>query len=422
MKKKKIFVLFSAVAVLSAMASAASAETVKTGFDYTAEKMECSVLPPAIDADEAEKNRELLGAVTGSDWSVGPEDAVLTIIEYADFQCPYCSDASLDLAEYQKRHSDDVRLVYRHFPLSFHEKAVPAALAANAAGYQGMFFEAERFLFEKQNEWSGLENNEAFREWLIREFGNFSDLDFDLWYLAFSDSNNDAEIRSMYSEVIRTGIVSGTPTVFLNYADSNYMFDDASLDALVGRLKAEKDAVRECPGIVIAEDTSYTAILETDAGIIRFELFADTAPNAVNSFIFLAGQGWYDGTEITADYDGFALSAAGQGGSGYSIGIEFDESRLFDGPGYIGLERSLADGNAGRFFITNDIRSYFEERIRQDAGSRDIPEDTIRKYADGKIVRYSEKNTVFGRVLDEDMDKLDLLKNGAVIRKIEILH
>ena len=74
--------------------------------------------------------------MSDSDWSIGPEDAVLTIIEYADFQCPYCADASLSLIEYQKEHSSEVRLVFRHFPLSFHEKAVPAALAANAAGYQ----------------------------------------------------------------------------------------------------------------------------------------------------------------------------------------------------------------------------------------------------------------------------------------------
>lgn len=422
MKKKIIFVLFTAAAAVSAIASAVSADTAGTGFDYSAEKMECSILPPAINADEAAKNRELLGAVNSSDWSVGPEDAVLTIIEYADFQCPYCADASLNLVDYQSRHRDEVRLVYRHFPLSFHEKAVPAALAANAAGYQGMFFEAERFLFERQNEWSGLESNEAFREWLIREFGNFSDIDFDLWYLAFSDSDKEAEIRNMYSEVIRTGIVSGTPTVFLNYADSNYMFDGSSLDAMLGRLKAEKDSVRGCPGIVITEGSSYTAILETESGNIRFELFADTAPNAVNSFKFLAEQGWYDETEITADYNGLAVYGEGRGIPGYGIGIEFDENRLFEGPGYIGFDGSQLNENAGRFFITNDIRSYFENRIMQDIGSRDISEEAIRKYAEEKIIRFSRRNTVFGRILEEDMDKLNLLKNGTLIRNISIVQ
>ena len=96
-----------------------------------------------------------------------------------------------------------------------------------------MFFEAEKFLFEKQSEWSVLESNDAFTEWLIQEFSQFSDLDFDLWYLAFSDSENEAAVRNMYSKVIKAGIVSGTPTVFLNYIDSNYMFDETSLDSFI---------------------------------------------------------------------------------------------------------------------------------------------------------------------------------------------
>lgn len=165
-----------------------------------------------------------------------------------------------------------------------------------------------------------------------------------------------------------------------------------------------------------------TAVLETESGNIRFELFADTAPNAVNSFKFLAEQGWYDETEITADYNGLAVYGEGRSGPGYGIGIEFDENSLFDGPGYIGFDGSKLNENAGRFFITNDIRSYFENRIRQDIGSRDISEEAIRKYADEKIIRYSRKNTVFGRILEEDMDKLNLLKNGTLIRNISIVQ
>ena len=308
MKNCKLFLLTAASFIFLVFSAAVNAAAEKSAFDYSAEKMDCTIAPPVIDTEEADRNRDLLGAVSELDWSIGPEDAVLTIIEYADFQCPYCADASLSLIEYQREHSDDVRLVYRHFPLSFHEKAVPAALAANAAGYQGMFFEAEEFLFENQAEWSVLESNDAFTDWLILEFSQFSDLDFDLWYLAFSDSDNETAVRNMYSQVIKAGIVSGTPTVFLNYIDSYYMFDAASLDSFIEKIRMNENRCSECPDVVIEEGGSYTAVLETNAGDIHIELFADTAPNAVNSFKYQAESGLFDGAEIRSSYDGFEIS------------------------------------------------------------------------------------------------------------------
>ena len=407
------------VSIFSLVFSAAvNAAAEKFEFDYSAEKMDCKIAPPVIDAEEADRNRDLLGAVSVLDWSIGPEDAVLTIIEYADFQCPYCADASLSLIEYQKEHSDDVRLVYRHFPLSFHEKAVPAALAANAAGYQGMFFEAEEFLFEKQAEWSVLENNDAFTEWLIREFSQFTDLDFDLWYLAFSDSDNEAAVRKMYSQVIKAGIVTGTPTVFLNYADSNYMFDAAFLDSLIEKIRMNEYQISECPDVVIEEGRSYTAILETNTGDVHIELFTDTAPNAVNSFIYQAESGLYDGAEIRSSYDGFEIMIGDMAAPGYSFDVEFDDLQIFDGAGYIGIGFSSDEQTFGRLFITNDIHAFFEKQSRQDCQGTDISDEAIGQYVHEKIIRFSKANTVFGRIADEDMDKIEQLNKGTVINKI----
>ena len=417
MKNCKLFLLTAASFIFLVFSAAVNAAAEKSAFDYSAEKMDCTIAPPVIDTEEAYRNRDLLGMVSELDWSIGPEDAVLTIIEYADFQCPYCADASLSLIEYQREHSVDVRLVYRHFPLSFHEKAVPAALAANAAGYQGMFFEAEKFLFENQAEWSVLESNDAFTEWLIREFSQFSDLDFDLWYLAFSDSDNEAAVRNMYSHVIKAGIVSGTPTVFLNYIDSNYMFDAASLDSFIEKIRMNEYRSSECPDVVIEEGRSYTAVLDTDAGDIHVELFPDTAPNTVNSFKYQAESGLFDGAEMQSSFDGFEIMVGGIAALGYSFDTEFDDSRLFDGPGYIGIR--FADGQTlGQLFITNDIRALFERQIRQDCLGTDISDETIGQYVHEKIIRFSKANTVFGRITDEDMDKLEQLNTGTVINKI----
>ena len=417
MKNCKLFLLMVILFTSLVFSVAVNAAAEKSAFDYSAEKMGCRLSPPVIDTEESERNRDLLGAVSDLDWSIGPENAVLTIIEYADFQCPYCADASLSLIEYQKEHSDDVRLVYRHFPLSFHEKAVPAALAANAAGYQGMFFEAEEFLFEKQAEWSVLENNDVFTEWLIQEFSKFADLDFDLWYLAFSDSDNEAAVRNMYTQVIKAGIVSGTPTVFLNYIDSNYMFDAASLDSFIEKIRMNENRSSECPDVVIEEGESYTAILETDAEDIHIELFPDTAPNAVNSFKYQAEFGLFDGTEIRSGYDGFEISFGDMAAPGYSFDVEFDDSRLFDGSGYIGF--SFSEGQSfGRIFITNDIHAVYEMQIRQDCQGRDISDEAIGQYVHEKIIRFSKGNTVFGRIADEDLDKLEQLNKGTVINRI----
>ena len=411
--------LLMAVSIFSLVFSAAvNAAAEKAAFDYSADKMECRLSPPVIDTEEAEHNRDLLGAVSDLDWSIGPEDAILTIIEYADFQCPYCADASLSLIEYQKKHSDDVRLVYRHFPLSFHAKAVPAALAANAAGYQGMFFEAEEFLFEKQAEWSVLENNDAFTEWLIQEFSKFADLDFDLWYLAFSDSDNEAAVRKMYSRVIKTGIVSGTPTVFLNYIDSNYMFDAASLDSYIEKIRKSEYLAQECPDVQIEKGGSYTAVLETDAGDIHVELFPDTAPNAVNSFIYQAESGWYDGVEMQSSYDGFEILVGNMTAPGYSFDAEFDDSRLFDGSGFIGIGFSSDENSFGQIFITNDIRGFYEKQIRKDCPETEISDNVIRHYVHEKIIRFSKVNTVFGKIVNEDLDMLEQLNKGMVINRI----
>ena len=407
------------VSVFSLVFSAAvNAAAEKSAFDYSAEKMDCRIAPPVIDTEEADRNRDLLGAVSELDWSIGPEDAILTIIEYADFQCPYCADASLSLIEYQRKHSEDVRLVYRHFPLSFHEKAVPAALAANAAGYQGMFFEAEEFLFENQAEWSVLESNDAFTEWLIREFSQFSDLDFDLWYLAFSDSDNEAAVRNMYSKVIKAGIVSGTPTVFLNYIDSNYMFDESSLDSFIEKIRMNEYRSSDCPEVVIEKGRSYTAVLETDAGNIHIELFPDTAPNAVNSFIYQAESGLYNGAEIESSYDGSDIMVGNMAAPGYSFDVEFNNSQLFDGPGYVGISFSSDEQSFGRIFITNDVQANYEKQIRRDSQETEISDEAIEQYVHEKIIRFSKANTVFGRIMDEDLDTLDLLNKGTVIKNI----
>lgn len=80
----------------------------------------------------------------------GSRDADVVIVEYGDFQCPYCARARTTLQELQQRHGERIALVYRHLPLGMHPNAEPAAEAAEAAGAQGKFWEMHDALFEHQ--------------------------------------------------------------------------------------------------------------------------------------------------------------------------------------------------------------------------------------------------------------------------------
>lgn len=84
--------------------------------------------------------------------SRGPATAPVTIVMFADFQCPYCSRGADAVEEVRKRHGNEVRVIFKDYPLGFHEEALPSALAARCAGEQGKFWEMHDRLFEHQKD------------------------------------------------------------------------------------------------------------------------------------------------------------------------------------------------------------------------------------------------------------------------------
>lgn len=83
----------------------------------------------------------------------GPAAAPVTLVEYGDFQCPYCGDAYPVVRDLAERFGDSLRFVFRHMPLDdLHPRAHAAALAAEAAAVQGSFWEMHDRLFEHQLE------------------------------------------------------------------------------------------------------------------------------------------------------------------------------------------------------------------------------------------------------------------------------
>jgi protein-disulfide isomerase len=87
--------------------------------------------------------------IAGSATKGNPE-ARVTVVEFSDFQCPYCSRGKEVMYELLKEYPQDVKVVFKHLPLSFHKEAKPAAIAAEAAGKQGKFWEMHDLLFENQ--------------------------------------------------------------------------------------------------------------------------------------------------------------------------------------------------------------------------------------------------------------------------------
>jgi len=83
---------------------------------------------------------------------LGPSNAPVQLVEFSDFECPYCASLHANLKSVLERFPADVAITYVHFPLSMHRFAVPAARVAECAGNQGRFAAMHDLLFEEQNE------------------------------------------------------------------------------------------------------------------------------------------------------------------------------------------------------------------------------------------------------------------------------
>ena len=136
----------------------------------------------------------------------GNPAAPVTIVEFSDFQCPYCSRLQPTLKEVLKAYPDDVRLVYKDFPLSFHKQAKNAARAAHAAGEQGKYWEMHDLIFEKYNKLT---------EEMFTEFAEKLELDITKFKADFKSARYDKQIEQDINLGRRVG-VSGTPTLFMN--------------------------------------------------------------------------------------------------------------------------------------------------------------------------------------------------------------
>jgi len=259
------------------------------------------------------------------------------------------------MAQLEANYKDQLQVAYRHYPLKdIHDKALLATQGAEAAGLQGKFWEMHDLLFERQQEWAGF-SEDQFEEWLIEQADKL-DLDVDQFQTDLNSSGlvQLAEQAHEYNYSIG---MPGTPFLVINGLPYGGPRDYGNLDAVVKTILLEQYQYDECPPMDIDPEVKYLATLNTEKGEIVIELYADKAPMAVNNFIFLARQGWYDDITFHRVIPGFVAqggdpSGTGLGSPGYAFENEVSDDLVFDGHGIVAMANSGPDTNGSQFFIT----------------------------------------------------------------------
>ena len=162
--------------------------------------------------------------VSQGDHRAGADDAPVTLVEYGDYECPYCGRAHPIVQQLQRRMEDQLRFVFRNFPLAeMHPHAMRAAEAAEAAGAQGKYWQMHDRLFERQD---ALEDAD-----LLAHAG---DIGVDVRRMAreLASGTHVPRIREHFLSGVRSG-VNGTPTFFINGIRHDGAWDLKSLAAAV---------------------------------------------------------------------------------------------------------------------------------------------------------------------------------------------
>ena len=196
---------------------------------------------------------------------------------------------------------------------------------------------------------------EEFTEWLKT---TAADIGMDVDQFAADIASEDVinKITTAQQTMFEAG-VSSTPTVLVNGRPVGN-WQSAYLSNFIEVMKAEKDMVTECPPFVIDQDKEYTATITTEKGELVLELYPEAAPLAVNSFVYLAREGFYNDVTFHRVYHNFMAqtgdpTGTGWSGAGYQYREEIVPELTYDEAYMVGVARGQAEGSSGsQFFIT----------------------------------------------------------------------
>ncbi|MGB2876206.1 MAG: thioredoxin domain-containing protein [Gaiellaceae bacterium] len=155
----------------------------------------------------------------------GPADAPVTLVEYGDYECPYCGAAYPIVKEVQARMGERLRFVFRNFPITTsHPHAEQAAEAAEAAAAQDRFWEMHDLLYENQR---------RLRDENLRAYSEEVGLDVERFVRDLAEHVHAARVREDFMSGVRSG-VNGTPSFYINGARHDDSYD---LETLLSALE-----------------------------------------------------------------------------------------------------------------------------------------------------------------------------------------
>ncbi len=170
--------------------------------------------------------------VTKDDHIRGKANAKVMIVEYSDFECPFCGRHNPTMQSIMKKYGDKVAWVHRHFPLSFHAQAIPAALASECASEQGKFWEFSDKVYANQDKLAG---GAAYLEQVGKDLG----LNMDTYKSCISSQKYLSRVQADQAQGSALG-VDGTPATFINGQLVSGAVPEASLTAIIDQALAEK--------------------------------------------------------------------------------------------------------------------------------------------------------------------------------------
>lgn len=301
--------------------------------------------------------------VRATDNVKGSDDHVVLIVEYGDFQCPACAQFAPIMSQVAQDNPDSAKVIFRHFPLrDIHPNAQKAAEASEAAAAQDAFWAYHDALYEQQREWAQLDVQAA-RDFFVKLAGELG-LDTDRFGSELDSDFHAPTVNANYDEAIALQL-PGTPSILLDgqpIAGQNlpiqvepwnsYIRDQAQIAAM---LELQYDSA---PEMTIDEEKQYFATVTLENGDeFTMELFPQSAPQTVNSFVFLAQEGFFDGVTFHRVLPNFVAqtgdpSGTGRGGPGYVIPNEIDPDLSHSQPGMVAMANSGPDTNGSQWYIT----------------------------------------------------------------------
>ncbi|MCA9354519.1 MAG: thioredoxin domain-containing protein [Candidatus Kaiserbacteria bacterium] len=188
-------------------------------------------------------------SITITDHVKGNPEASVMLTEYSDFQCPACSSFQPVVESVLEQYGDQIRFEYRHFPLiTIHPHALRAAIAAEAAGQQGKFFEFHDLLFQNQQEWSTVAVPTTF----FVKYAEELELDIEQFRSQLNSSLLEERVRSQFDEARELGL-TGTPSFLLNGQKMKY----ETLDEFLGQIAAAIDPSSASGTAAVGSDVRF---------------------------------------------------------------------------------------------------------------------------------------------------------------------